>query len=83
MTNPTSSHVSFPFHTQSRTSQQDVGTGSANSHQFCTIAEAAHFLRVSERTIRRRIRAGEIRRAQIGGRLVRIPVTELLRLSGR
>ncbi len=48
-----------------------------------TVEEAAAALRVSTKTIRRRIKAGEIRPLPIGGRLVRISTGELRRiLSG-
>lgn len=46
-----------------------------------TVAEAAAVLRVSEKTVRRRIRDGTIRPVQMGGRLVRISADELVRLG--
>jgi excisionase family DNA binding protein len=49
---------------------------------FLTIYEMAALLGTSTKTIRRRIADGSIRRAPLGGRSVRIPVTELDRLSG-
>ena len=48
-----------------------------------TVEETAAVLRVSSKTVRRRIKAGEIRLLPIGGRLVRISAAELRRiLSG-
>jgi excisionase family DNA binding protein len=48
-----------------------------------TVEEAAAVLRVSSKTVRRRIKTGEIRLLPIGGRLVRISAAELHRiLSG-
>ena len=49
---------------------------------FLTIAEVARHLRTSERTIRRRIKDGTIRKVSISGRLVRISIDELNRLAG-
>lgn len=46
-----------------------------------TIAEVAAALRMSEKSIRRRIRDGVIRTAPTGGRLVRISSDELRRLA--
>jgi excisionase family DNA binding protein len=46
-----------------------------------TIGEVAAALRVSEKTVQRRIRDGTIRTVAMGGRLVRISSDELLRLS--
>lgn len=46
-----------------------------------TIAEVARFCRMSERTVRRRIKDGTIRKALAQGRLVRISAEELRRLS--
>jgi excisionase family DNA binding protein len=45
-----------------------------------TIAEVAGRLRMSEKSVRRRIKDGVIRVAPTGGRLVRISSNELLRL---
>jgi hypothetical protein len=42
---------------------------------------AGHRLRMSEKSVRRRIKAGVIRTAPTGGRLVRISSDELLRLA--
>ncbi len=47
-----------------------------------TIAEVARHYRISERTVRRRIKDGTIRKALSQGRLVRISGEELRRLSG-
>ena len=49
---------------------------------FLTIAEVAQLLRMSERTVRRRIKDGTLRKASVHGRLVRISLDELRRLSG-
>lgn len=46
-----------------------------------TTAEVAVALRMSEKSVRRRIKAGAIRKAPIGGRLVRISSEELRRLG--
>ena len=46
-----------------------------------TIAEVAAALRMSEKSVRRRIKAGLIRTAPTGGRLVRISSDELRRLA--
>ena len=46
-----------------------------------TIDEVAAKLRMSEKSVRRRIKAGVIRPAPTGGRLVRISSDELLRLA--
>jgi excisionase family DNA binding protein len=45
-----------------------------------TIGEVAAALRMSEKSVRRRIKAGVIRTAPTGGRLVRISSDERLRL---
>jgi excisionase family DNA binding protein len=45
-----------------------------------TIAEVAAALRISEKSVRRRIKAGVIRKASLGGRAVRISPDELQRL---
>ncbi len=56
----------------------------AACERFFTVAEAAVLLGVSQKTIRRRIRSGHIRKAAIGGRAVRIPASEIARIaSGR
>jgi excisionase family DNA binding protein len=46
-----------------------------------TIREVAARLRMSEKSVRRRIKDGVIRAAPTGGRLVRISSNELLRLT--
>jgi len=46
-----------------------------------TIAEVAAELRMSQKSVRRRIKSGVIRKAPTGGRLVRISSEELRRLS--
>ena len=46
-----------------------------------TIAEVAATLRMSEKSVQRRIKAGVIRTAPTGGRLVRISSDELRRLA--
>jgi excisionase family DNA binding protein len=46
-----------------------------------TIGEVAAALRMSEKSVRRRIQAGVIRTAPTGGRLVRISSDELRRLA--
>ena len=49
---------------------------------FFTIGEVATWLRVDERTIRRRIKDGSIQKVPLGGRAVRISLEEMTRLSG-
>ncbi|MDO8941659.1 MAG: helix-turn-helix domain-containing protein [Desulfobacterales bacterium] len=61
-----------------RSLADDIGT-----MEVYTVEETAAVLRVSSKTVRRRIKAGEIRLLPIGGRLVRISAAELRRiLSG-
>ena len=47
-----------------------------------TIGEVAAWLRVDERTVRRRIKDGSIRKVPLGGRAVRISSEEMARLTG-
>lgn len=47
-----------------------------------TVEEVTRAPRVGTKTVRRQIAAGAIRRADLGGRVVRIPVSELCRLLG-
>jgi excisionase family DNA binding protein len=49
---------------------------------FFTVDEMAALLGVSHKTIYRRLEDGLIRRAPLGGRLIRIPASELDRLDG-
>ena len=49
---------------------------------FLTISEVAALLDVSEKTVRRRVKAAVIRKAPLEGRAVRIPSSEIARLSG-
>lgn len=49
---------------------------------FLRIAEVAAWLGVHERTVRRRIKDGSIRKAPLGGGAVRISMAEMARLSG-
>lgn len=49
--------------------------------EFLTIPEFARLLRISERTVHRRLRDGTIRRAAVGGRLVRIAAREIERIT--
>jgi excisionase family DNA binding protein len=46
-----------------------------------TIAEVAAALRMSEKSVQRRIKDGTIRKASLGGRAVRISADELRRLT--
>jgi excisionase family DNA binding protein len=46
-----------------------------------TIGEVAAALRVSQKTVQRRIKDGSIRKVVMGGRSVRIPSDELVRLA--
>lgn len=50
---------------------------------FFTISEVAQCLRVSERTVRRRVKDLTLCKAPMPGRLVRISADELARLAGR
>lgn len=59
----------------------DIGT-TPSEPAFLTIAEVAQLLRMSERTVRRRIKDGTLRKASVHGRLVRISLDELRRFSG-
>jgi excisionase family DNA binding protein len=52
----------------------------ALNRPLLTINEVAAALRVSEKTVQRRIKDGTIRPVQMGGRLVRISSDELARL---
>jgi excisionase family DNA binding protein len=59
-------------------------TEMSNRHSdpiLLTIAEVAAELRMSEKSVRRRIKNGLIRKAPTGGRLVRISSQELRRLG--
>ena len=53
-----------------------------DTRAFLTVDEVATLLGYSTKTIRRRIADGSIRKAPLGGRSIRIPVSELDRLSG-
>jgi excisionase family DNA binding protein len=46
-----------------------------------TVAEVAAALRMSQKSVQRRIKAGVIRKASLGGRAVRISTEELRRLT--
>jgi excisionase family DNA binding protein len=48
---------------------------------FLTILEAADELKISERSLRSLITAGEVRARRLGKRIVRIPRTEIERLA--
>lgn len=50
--------------------------------ELLTLAEVARMLRVSERTVRRRIKDGSLRKLTMQGRLVRISLDDLRRISG-
>jgi excisionase family DNA binding protein len=50
--------------------------------RFLTVDEMAAYLGVCPKTIRRRLRDGSIRKAALGGRLIRIPASELDRITG-
>ena len=61
-----------------------VQTETSDQHPapvLLTVAEVAAALGMSEKSVRRRIKAGVIRKAPIGGRLVRISSEELRRLG--
>jgi excisionase family DNA binding protein len=48
---------------------------------FLTIVEAADELKISERSLRTLVAAGEVRARRLGKRIVRIPRSEIERLS--
>ena len=52
-----------------------------NPDLFLTIVEAADELKISERSLRSLIAAGEIRARRLGKRIVRIPRNEIERLA--
>ena len=67
-----------------RTAFSSHGTGEPErlpATSLLTIPEVAALLRMSEKSVRRRIKDGVIRTAQTGGRLVRISSDEVLRLT--
>lgn len=47
-----------------------------------TIIETAAALKISERTVRDLIEAGEIKALRLGNRIIRVPKTEIERLVG-
>jgi excisionase family DNA binding protein len=49
--------------------------------RFLTVPEVAEILGVSEKTVRRRIADGGLRKAPFGGRIIRIAAAELRRLG--
>jgi excisionase family DNA binding protein len=49
--------------------------------RFYTMAETAKILRISARTVRRRIKNGRIFPVPLGGRLIRISADEIARLA--
>ncbi len=55
--------------------------GSTTVDGFLTVPEVAAVLGISEKTVRRRLRAGLLRKAALGGRIVRVPAAELVRLA--
>ena len=61
---------------------EDLSDDRQQSPRFLTIAECADVLSVSAKTIRRRIKEGRLTPAPLGGRLLRIPLAEILRLAG-
>ena len=64
-----------------------AGFDTVTSHEqsparvLLTVAEVAARLNISEKSVRRRIKDGTIRKVQLGGRLVRIASDELIRLA--
>jgi excisionase family DNA binding protein len=52
-----------------------------NSDRFLTLFEAADELKISERSLRSLIAAGEVRAVRLGKRIVRIPRAEIERLA--
>ena len=48
---------------------------------FLTVVEAADELKISERSLRTLIAAGEVRAMRLGKRIVRIPRVEIERLA--
>lgn len=62
----------------------DPGSAPAGSprtgDRYLTVEELAAIYGVSKKTIYRRVKAGLLRKAQIGGRVVRVEISELDRL---
>ena len=54
----------------------------ATAERFLTVPEVAALLGVSQKTVNRRLRAGRLRKAPLGGRIVRITATEFARFAG-
>ena len=52
------------------------------AERFLTVPEVAALLGVSQKTVNRRLRAGLLRKAPLGGRIVRITATEFARFAG-
>lgn len=51
-------------------------------NSYLTIDEFAALLGISSRTVRRRLKNRSLRKVALGGRVVRIPASELDRLEG-
>lgn len=49
--------------------------------QWGTIADAAYYLGVSEKTIRRMITRGDVRANRVGPRMIRVDMFELARVG--
>lgn len=54
-----------------------------NGTTYFTIKEVAAHLRVTPETIKRRIRAGDIKAVRLGPRIIRIPTASLEEITGR
>ncbi len=52
------------------------------AERFLTVPEVATILGVSAKTVCRRLRTGLLRKAPLGGRIVRIAAAELARFAG-
>jgi excisionase family DNA binding protein len=52
-------------------------TQPTGGRRYATLAEAAEYLRCNERTIRRKIAAGQLRAYHSGRKLIRIDLNEL------
>jgi excisionase family DNA binding protein len=63
-------------------SDSPAADGPVIAGRFLSVPEVAAILGVSEKTVRRRLRTGLLRKAALGGRIVRVPAAELVRLAG-
>jgi excisionase family DNA binding protein len=74
--------VTAPGMAQKRGTREDSQTLPFQANALCTVAEAAGFLRVSTRTVRRLIWSGRLESVRIG-RSVRVPTAALARFLAK